>query len=205
MLIQEYDNFYTRNPKQWDNSTHDEFVLDILRSYDRPDTLLDIGCGNGHLLKHLSTHWPTSKRYDMEFWGLDFSPVAIDLASQSVPDANFVLSDIQNMGMSSYFDMITCVGVAEHFIDPLDGLRQCRKMLKKNGAMYLEVPNCLVYRSNKGCGEGYFRINQGSKQLEWHLLRETWEYLIIKAGFTILETIKGPQPQNEFIWILKHE
>lgn len=42
---------------------------------------------------------------------------------------------------SNYFDVIFMFQVFEHIQDPLDFLKECKKILKPHGKIYLEVPN----------------------------------------------------------------
>jgi len=51
--------------------------------------------------------------------------------------------------------------------------------------------------------EGFRRLNKGSRQVEWHLYRKTWEQIITGAGYEIVKSIKGPRMENEFIWVVK--
>jgi hypothetical protein len=50
--------------------------------------------------------------------------------------------------------------------------------------------------------EGFRRLNAGSRQVEWHLLRSTWERHIHNAGFNIYAAVTGFRQNIEFIWIV---
>jgi hypothetical protein len=76
--------------------------------------------------------------------------------------------------------------------------------MSPNAVLYVELPNCLAYKSNKEPGvESFHVVNQGNRQWEWHLKRETWEKIFIEAGFEIAESIEGPAIQWSFIWVLR--
>ena len=150
-------------------------------------------------MNYVSTRWPETRCI-----GLDFSEVAISLAKRNAPKAEFICADIEDYQPDEKFDIIILSGVAEHFDDPLKKLTLIRKLLKDTGILYLEVPNCISYKTFKENREGYFRINQGSRQMEWHYYRPTWERIIAEAGYEVVKSIKGSKPYWEFIWILAH-
>jgi hypothetical protein len=89
-------------------------------------------------------------------------------------------------------------------IDHKASLAAIRKLMTPYGILYIEAPNCLNYKSNKEPGvESFHVVAQGNRQFEWHLKRETWESIFLKAGFEILESLDGPAIQWQYIWILK--
>jgi trans-aconitate methyltransferase len=197
--IQEYNNFYRKNPRQWASISRDEMVFNYIAPYGKPETILEVGCGSGHLLSYILCRWP-----GIGCVGIDFSNVAIDLARKNAPKAQFACIDVMDYKPIELFDVILLSGVAEHFDDPIMKLMHIRQLMNRKGILYLEVPNCIAYPTSQQV-EGYRRIRQGSRQMEWHLFRESWEKIIKKAGFRILESINGPQIYTEFIWILAYE
>jgi SAM-dependent methyltransferase len=56
----------------------------IADAVDRDGTFLDIGCANGFLLECL-VGWTLAKGYQIEPYGLDFSPELLELARQRLP------------------------------------------------------------------------------------------------------------------------
>lgn len=197
MLAEQYDELYTNDPERWSDIRHDEMVFNHVSGYGEPASLLEIGCGNGHTLEYFAENWP-----GVDYVGLDFSTVAIDISKAKVPGAEFVCIDIMEYKPLGKFEMILLVGVAEHFDDPLGKLEYIRqKLLKGNGVMYMEVPNCMAY-TKAPKEEGFHKILHGTQQMEWHYKRETWTQIINDAGFEIVKTIRGPRKHNEFIWIL---
>jgi SAM-dependent methyltransferase len=190
-LQKEYDAYYTQNPKKWSGEARDDFAVQALLPYN-PRTVLDVGCGNGHTLKKLGDAFPTAKLY-----GIDVSPVGCKLARQNSGaqvDCVF-LADYQP-GIK--FDLTICLGTAEHFEKPLEGLKKIRALTSK--ICYLELPHNLLYSEGP---VGFRRLTTRSQQLEWHLTRGEWESIIADAGFEVVEALEGPNPAWEFIWILK--
>jgi len=157
--------------------------------------MLDIGCGNGHTIQYFKKHWPNTLYY-----GVDLSPVAIELAKERVPDAEFIAGDYKELTL--HCDLVTVMGVAEHFENLVDGL----KSLKEYGNLiYLEVPDCLWMGKLNGSPnneEGFRETFKGGLQVEWHLKRRTWEERIRMAGLEIVEYSAGSDA-FEFVWVLK--
>jgi len=194
--VEEYNAYYTKNPNLWADMPRDLFTFRTIDKYlgGAPKTFLDIGCGNGHTVEVFSARWPNT-----ECWGLDPSPVAIELARKRVPKATFVCSSIEDAAPRK-FDVVVSLGVFEHIADFNIVFSKLHAFI--GNIMYVEVPNCIAYKTNKQ-GEGFRRINQGNRQIEWHLYRKTWEKRFTDAGFKILKSITGPTIYTEFVWILQ--
>ena len=154
-LVAEYDAYYRESPRKWESASHDEYVYKTVAPYGPAVNLLDVGCGNGHTLKHFSGKWPQARCF-----GIDLSPVVIDLARKRFPTITFLCAEWETSTLNS-FDMALCVGVAEHFPDPLVGLKRLYSALDDGGVAYLEVPNCIDYPTSDG-KEGYKRISRAA-------------------------------------------
>lgn len=105
----------------------------ILR-YKKMGTILDIGCGDGSLLKFLKElGWQTygvelqdsSSLYAREVLGLD-------VFSGRLEEANYP---------EESFDIITLLHVLEHLPDPSGTLKKACLLLRKDGFLLIEVPN----------------------------------------------------------------
>lgn len=195
-LVEQYNEIYRNKPDKWAKHSRDSFAFNHLSKYGEPKTMLDIGCGNGHTIAYLSMVWRKTK-----FTGLDLSDIAIDLARASFPSANFICGFLDDDVVSGKFDLITLLGVVEHFPTPLNALKQIFKLLNDGGHVYIEAPNCLEMSGNQE--ESFRVIENGSGQFEWHYKRETWEKIIRDAGFEIVENIKGQDIVTEFVWVLR--
>lgn len=196
-LVNEYNQYYNIDPNKWVDTNRDEFAFKCLSEYlnREPKSLLDVGCGSGHTINYFSQRWTKTK-----YTGVDLSAVAVVLATKNVPHARFVLGWIDELHLPK-FEVVTLLGVTEHFEDLQQGLKAVLKTMDKDGVCYMEIPNCLSYSNNKA--EGFRRLEIGSRQYEWHLKRSTWNEELKKAGFEIVKEIKGVNVYSEFCYILR--
>ncbi len=195
-LITEYDEFFTKNPGKWTGDKRNRFAAGVVTEHiTNPKRILDVGCGNGHTLKHFRRVYP-----DANLHGLDISPVACRIASNLVKRATIATGFVEDFDLGCQFDLILCMGVAEHFMDIEAGFAAMKRLLSKRGLLYLEIPNSLSYSSGE---PGYRRLSVGSRQMEWHLSRPVWETIIRQCGFEVVQAYTGEHPAWEFVWVLR--
>lgn len=112
-----------------------EVIATLMKSGQR---YLDIGVGEGNLLRY-------AEKYYREIYGIDISSVRIGhLRGQR--RYNKMQLAVQNIEektafRSKFFDVVSMVAVLEHVFDPHKTLDEVSRILKRNGLLYLEVPN----------------------------------------------------------------
>ncbi|MFA5715010.1 MAG: class I SAM-dependent methyltransferase [Candidatus Paceibacterota bacterium] len=199
-LVKKYDDYYTENPNKWDTVDRDKFCFDVMSNYQFKN-ILDVGCGNGHLLKYFDNNMS-----GVTYAGIDLSPVACELARGKVPAADIRLGVLGEIEFDKKFDAVVLLGVIEHLdmedVNHTKSLADIRNLMAPGGVLYIEAPNCIAYKKSEHF-EGFRQLNQGSRQYEWHLFRPTWEKIFKAAGFEIVESITSPVIQWEFIWVLR--
>jgi SAM-dependent methyltransferase len=99
-----------------------------------PGRLLDVGCGYGFFLDHMSRRgWQVegieisapARRHARAHLGIDVSP-------QSLPRPDWV---------DGTFDVVSLLYVIEHLPDPASVLREARRLLRPGGLLVLRWPN----------------------------------------------------------------
>jgi trans-aconitate methyltransferase len=194
-LVLEYDQFYKLNPEIWDSPSIDDQACQIIQKHAiDPRLILDVGCGNGHSLLRMRLEFPKAKLY-----GIDLSGEAIRLASGKLPEAKFYQGRIEAFDPDIRFDVISVIGVVEHFIDIQKGLRSVARLMGEGGLCYILAPNNLAYSSGE---HTYRRLACGSGQMEWHLERDEWKQELLDAGFEIAGEYSGQTVADEFIWMV---
>jgi len=96
--------------------------------------ILDIGCGDGSLLKYL-------KESGWETYGVEFQESA-SLYARDVLGIDVFAGRLEDSDYpEESFDVISLIHVLEHLPDPSSILKKVRSLLKKDGILLIEVPN----------------------------------------------------------------
>jgi SAM-dependent methyltransferase len=105
----------------------------LSRAPKRP-RVLEIGCGNGNVLRTLTALDPPAR-----VTGMDLFLEGLRLARRRVP-CPLVVGDIRRPPFSSPFDLIGCFDVLEHLTDDEAALRSLHEALASGGALVVSVP-----------------------------------------------------------------
>lgn len=117
-----------------------EFLLSKIAEKP-PESLIDIGCGDGRLTREIFFNFPGIKIH-----GVDYSERAINLAKSMNHDAqsiNFKLLDITKTVPTEKYESAVLMEVFEHI--PLDKaikfISGVHSTIKRGGILYLTVPH----------------------------------------------------------------
>jgi ubiquinone/menaquinone biosynthesis C-methylase UbiE len=100
------------------------------------EKLLDLGCGEGHLLNYLNS------KIKMEYYGIDLTEVSVNSAKKRCPWAKITLGDASKTKYpNSYFDFIACTEIIEHIPNYLKVFSEMSRILKTNGYLVITFPN----------------------------------------------------------------
>jgi len=128
---------------------------------------LDVGCATGYLVKAFL-------ELGIDAWGVDVSK---DLIEHSPIKERITLRDVEKEALpfpSKYFDVVTAMGVLEHFHNLRYAITEIRRVLTPNGYLLIEVPEPSLDSSpthvlkmgkeswiNVICGSGFRKIHAG--------------------------------------------
>lgn len=100
------------------------------------DIVLDVACGNGTLLGELS------KRADIRANGIDVAEEMIRAAKTRYPHMHFEARPCCPLAWNDgSVDIITVCCAFHHFERPQEFANECKRVLKKGGAVYIAEPN----------------------------------------------------------------
>ena len=140
---------------------------------------LDVGCGNGLLLKRMSDcGWDTT--------GIDMSSLAIQAAHANAPRASLHVGTLEDTDLEGPFDLIAMYHVLEHVPHPVECLAKCFELLAPSGVLSVCVPNVGSFEA-KVFGRGWSGLD-----VPRHLVLFRQRVLIDilkKCGFEI-ETVR---------------
>lgn len=94
-------------------------------------TWLDLGCGTGGLVRYVASQ----SRFEVA--GFDQGAWAERARRDGLPILH--ADDLETRAGS--FDVVTAIEVIEHVVDPVDFLRQARRMLRPGGLIFLTTAN----------------------------------------------------------------
>lgn len=115
-----------------------DFIADVLKSSLPPNgRILDVGCGNGVISRHLG-------RLGYNVLGVDVSDKTIEMARaiDPMPNVTFLKKSAEELVASGEkYDAVICSEVLEHLNDPGALLQVLSASLAPNGRLIITVPN----------------------------------------------------------------
>jgi SAM-dependent methyltransferase len=101
-----------------------------------PRSVIDVGCGSGHLLRAL-----LDRRRIVEVAGVDYAPAAIARAREIVPEGAFTVADLRTFQPTQMFDLVLCTEVLEHVSDPVSAREALARLVSPVGHVVATVPD----------------------------------------------------------------
>jgi len=143
-LSEQYDSFYKSElikenferikPGSWPRNR----VEAILHDAGSGDTVLDVGCGNGHLLYQLTDRY-------QNLVGLEYSAHRLEHAKLNLPAERFtpVLGSAEHMSelASDSIDCIVSADTIEHIPDVYKAASEMFRVLNPGGKIVINTPN----------------------------------------------------------------
>ena len=131
--LNQHEHFAQMSRGISDNSIHDAILENLLGlSHFKKASILDVGCGEGHLLSRISLHVEKQN-----LTGMDIHQY----------NENFEFSFLKhNLNettdyLTHRFDIILATEVIEHIENPRFFLREMCRLLNKNGILIISTPN----------------------------------------------------------------
>lgn len=140
-----YDNIEFSGEVGWKPANYDSrtlmYAIDRALGGRKPQSILEVGCGNSHWLPYLG------KLFDAHVEGIDYSPIGCEQARAQLR-ANNVEGEIccadlfaSSEAFAERFDFVYSLGLVEHF-DDLDRVLTCMaRFVKPGGLLFTEIPN----------------------------------------------------------------
>lgn len=103
--------------------------------------VLDVGCAGGTFTNNVSRIFPQAK-----ITGIDIYSRAIEYGKKGYPHINFICADVHNIPFRNRaFDLVICYETIEHLIDPLEVLKEIKRVLKKDGVALIAMDSGSVF------------------------------------------------------------
>lgn len=153
-----WEQQYTRG--DWDHLSSEVPRYGVLCSYMKhlghPISLLDIGCGEGLILRFCDREWL------VKYTGLDISQTALDRIKTLLPADRLICSTLEEFSTDQKFDVILFNEVLYYTTDPESHLKKFRNFLNPNGLF-------LISTWKKS---GWFSRNNPSVRAVWRLIEK---------------------------------
>ncbi len=155
-------------------------------------SVLDIACGTGGWLGEL-------KRRGASPNGLDISEAAVQRAQARLPDADIRKGVAEELPFDDrQFDLVTCMGSLEHFLDQPQALEEMLRVAKLDATFLILVPNAGFLTRKLGLygGTGQIAIRETVRSID------EWAAMFESAGLRIRAKWRDLHPLSKG-WIRK--
>lgn len=182
-------------------------ITDVVNTYYKSKSLdwLDVGCGTGKMAEIASRETPTKR-----FVFCDNSSKMMDIAKNrfDFPNAEFIISDVQNINFQNEFDVVTAVQV-NHYLkgdERICAIKKCYEALKSDG-LFISFENFAP--SGKMSERLYlerwkkYQISMGksSEEAEDHIGRYKKDYYPISVSEHLEILKKCGFKEAELLWL----
>jgi len=151
--------------------------------HKKEGNLLDIGCASGDVLAGIQ------QGSDWNVFGTDINPEVVG-SVRSKLSLDVRLGEIEDVGFDeSFFDVVRVQDILEHVTQPVQFLKECRRIIDNNGSLYLSVPNGLADMQN--LIDYYKRFDKPAFSGAGHIYFfpfEALSFMFEEAGFRIEKT-----------------
>ena len=139
------------------------------------DAVLDIACGLGEWLHACSCA-------GAQVAGVDLSERAIEYCNRNMPDGEFHAVAAEHLPFATgKFDLVSCLGSLEHFVEPVTALREMLRVAKPDARFLILVPNADFLSRRLGL----FRGTQQKDAKEVVRTLAEWDALFAEAGLRV--------------------
>lgn len=112
---------------------HDAMLASVICGGKPPDTVLDVGCGTGRLLRKIGQRWPDSR-----LTGVDPAEGMIAVARRLAPSVSFHVASAESMPIATASIDLAFSSISfHHWDDPLQGLHEMARTLRPGGRLCL--------------------------------------------------------------------
>jgi 2-polyprenyl-3-methyl-5-hydroxy-6-metoxy-1,4-benzoquinol methylase len=182
----EYKDYGYTNSEPSHTFSYLQTALFSLINKNSSQCILDLGCGNGHLVSFLIRHGYNA-------YGTDASENGITIAKKEYPD-RFFLQDLSTDQLpvelqKLSFDTIISTEVIEHLYNPEGFIDFCKNALQANGELIISTP---YHGYLKNLALSIFNKWDAHLSPEWHgghikfWSRKTLSKLLTDKGFTVI-------------------
>ena len=119
----------------WRKARNRLFIWSLHRYFPEASSLLEIGSGNGAVLRAFRNEFP-----NLDVWGSDLYVTGLGAIEENVPGATVFQADARRLPFHEEFSVVAAFDVLEHIEKDLEVLKEMHKTTRPNGGILLSVP-----------------------------------------------------------------
>jgi 2-polyprenyl-3-methyl-5-hydroxy-6-metoxy-1,4-benzoquinol methylase len=101
------------------------------------DRVLEVGCGNGATLSYLKEYGLAQEVVGIELMASVAAQADANIDQMQVGDAVALVQQLP----SDHFDVVLCLDVLEHMVDPWSFVESLERVIKPGGCLIASIPN----------------------------------------------------------------
>ena len=170
-----YDNTYYKGANAGNAPSSHHISLAAKLGVNASSSVLDVACGLGEFLAACSHR-------GAQVAGVDLSENAIKLCQKALPEGNFHACSAEQLPFDNdVFDLVTCLGSLEHFLNPKSAIEEMIRVAKTDASFVILVPNKDFLTRKLGLYSGTYQVD--AKEDVRTL--EEWNTLFESAGLRV--------------------
>ncbi len=137
--VERFNDWAPRYEQSWAQKYIDrahEVMLNLVERQNgqvNPNSVLDVGCGTGRLLRKVGEKWPSA-----ELSGVDAAETMIEVARRLKPSARFMVGHAESLPVpDGSIDLVVTSFSFHHWKDQIVGMREVVRVLRPGGCFCL--------------------------------------------------------------------
>ena len=181
-----YNLWLKNGSNRWRDSKNEvdiqrQLSIDIIDQFKNiagrtPDSVIDIGAGEGGYLDYLPEY---------ERFSLDVNPVSVEQNSQRGIQSIQLDVCSDSWVPTQSFDLVTCFDVLEHLREPDIGIRNISKLLAPGGVFIAETGNIECFISKYYGAQNWWYVNIPEHKIFWR--KENLHSAFSKYGIDLVK------------------
>jgi ubiquinone/menaquinone biosynthesis C-methylase UbiE len=172
-----YDSIYYQDLRRQSGPSRHFKNLSAKMNVGSGMRVLDVACGSGQWLEACTLKGAVVH-------GVDISLKAISDCRLRMPEGQFFSGPAESLPFGDQtFDLITCLGALEHFVDPKRALQEISRVSKPDAKILLLVPNADFLTRKLGLFSGTYQVDAKEEVLtlnQWKALFESQGLIVRK-------------------------
>lgn len=132
-MIYQREQYSKGGPGRWYWDWRDNIAFSYIKDEHR--VILDMGCGEGIGLEKLKKQFP-----EKIIFGIDLEKENVEICGRYSLDV--IRSNVYHLPLDGEsIDVCICIDMLEHLKKPQEGIKELKRVLKKDGLLIMTIPN----------------------------------------------------------------